>query len=145
VWGYVDLLLLSDGELNDRENTDDWNFDADSAVTMVRPSKSKELTPPLSNHTPNDHTPSPYENQNGGSPALGDSGTGHLVEEEERKEEGNDEAGTPVEEVAPQLGIDDTAFASASSPTQRKSIVSASGEEAGKRGSVVSLESVVSG
>ena len=127
------LLLFSDDGHTNKGSADDWNFDADS-VTMVRPSKSKESTPPLSNHTP-----SHYGNQNGGS--LLQDGDMNEPDRGEMEEESEDGSRTPVEEIAPQLGIDDTAFVSTGSPTQRNSVVSGSGEEGGKRGSVVSVGS----
>lgn len=112
-----------------------WDFDAESSVTMVRPSKSKELeVEPVENHIPNHHGDS-------SSDILGERGVDKTAEED-----GERDPGTPVMETPPQLGIDDTAFVSyMASPGQRTSIVSTGeGEEreggAGKRGSVVSVE-----
>ncbi len=128
------LLFCISGGWN-TENSESWDFDADSVVTMVRPSKSKELEAqemqPLDNHV--SHC---YKNGSSLSPrAVGTEGEEGRMEGGGRDELA--EEGAPVEElVPPQLGIDETAFVSEISP-KRDSVVSAGGG-GGKRGSVVS-------
>lgn len=124
--------MCSSGE-NERVNATSWDFDSElSSVTMVRPSKSKEVEP-VDNHTPN-HL------ENGRGISL--EGPEGVVEGEELV--GGD-SGTPVAKQPPQLGIDDTAFIEAS-PVQRRSVVDTAGETGGedllesKRGSVISIE-----
>lgn len=110
-----------------------WDFDDDSSVTMVRPSKSRESAP-AENHTPN-HVGTELEN-------------GDLPQAEESVAWGDEEAGdlpTPKETKPPQLSIEDTAFVEATSPAQRNSLVGRShdqqaGDDEGKRRSVVSVE-----
>ena len=113
----------------DKGNSMNWDFDADSSVTMVRTPKSKEAEPPAgANHTPNHHGIDNGE-VDGRQEAVDGKG--------EEGEEGEG-AGTPVTEQPPQLGIDDTAFVSTG---QRSSVVSSGeGERGGKRSSVVSAE-----
>ena len=127
------VIALYSGGRDDRGNVANWDFDSDSSiVTMVRPSKSKEPTPPVENHTPNYHG-----NENGD---LQNNGT-----EEELDDEGVGEPPTPIQTRPPQLTIEDTVFVSdTTSPDQRNSLVigrshDLRGEE-DKRSSVISVE-----